>query len=533
MEVDELRFYASENPNPVLRADRAGFLRYANKAASIILSKWGINLEQRLPEDACVAIELAMKDDSIAEVELEVDEKVFLLRFIAYSDKDYINIYGFDITPRHRYLRRITELELNDELTRLRNKNFLQQKILELGKLQQNCVLYIVDDLNLGGINEDYGDAVGDKVLCAVAERLKSLQKETDNIARLGGDEFALIHTNLRNNNEINEYADSLIADLSAPIRIDKNDIRISVNIGGCNFPQISNQADKIINCARLALARAKQELPNQFTLYRSYMGSVANTRNKLINQLSQALSEDALMVYYQPQVNLQTRSIVGAEALVRWQHDDYGLISPGQFAQLFSDQNLLIAIDDWVLNRACKDMAAWQKTSVLPITLAVNISAKQFSYANVVEKIKSVLAKNNIAPQSFAIEITESVLIDDIEQAIDKCRQLVEMGIEVIMDDFGTGYSSLSYLQKLPISKVKIDKSFISEIENNPASRTLVETIITMAKNLGKKVLAEGVETEQQADILQRQHCEEIQGFYISQAVPSAEFLTMIRSSE
>jgi diguanylate cyclase (GGDEF)-like protein/PAS domain S-box-containing protein len=413
---------------------------------------------------------------------------------------------------------------LHDHLTGLPNRNLLIDRLEHLIERNQNhpqqkfAVLFLdVDRFKV--INDSLGHLVGDQLLIALAHRLQQCPRLGDTIARIGGDEFVILLEELTCINDAIQVAQRIQQELTFPFKLENYEIFISVSIGISFNSELYTEPIYLLRNADLAMYSAKTKGKACYEIFSPIMHNVAMKKLALENQLKRVLSKKELVVYYQPIVALETNSLVGFEALVRWQTSEQNLISPQDFIPLAEHIGIIIDIDLWVLREACLQLRCWQEQGLVntPLTVAVNLSAKQFSQPNFIEQIDCILAETGLEGQYLKLEITENVLIEDAESTIEIFLQLQQRKIQICLDDFGTGYSSLSYLQYFPINKIKIDRSFVSQMNNNSLNHAIVRAMMMIAHELNIEVIAEGIETVEQLKCLNLLGCQYVQGYWFS----------------
>ena len=445
----------------------------------------------------------------------------------------YIAVY-LDITARKKEEERINYLANYDVLTGLPNRYLLSDRIEQaLSSAQRHSgkvgVLFIDLD-RFKNINDSLGHDIGDALLKQVATRLKSCLRRTDTIARQGGDEFVAVLTELDSANEVIFVAEKMIASLQENFILDDYQLSITPSIGISIYPEDGSLPVELMRNADLAMYRAKDNGRNNFQFYSPDMNIRAVERLKLENDLRLAISQQQLMVYYQPKVSVANGNMVGMEALLRWRHPELGFVSPAIFIPVAEESGLINEIGDWVLQQSCLQARLWQARGFAIVPIAVNLSARQLKQVNLVEHILHVLRDTGLESRYLVLEITESMLLDMGESGLGVLEQLQNAGIKLALDDFGTGYSSLSRLKNLPLDSLKIDQSFVRDIVTDPDDASIVSATAVLAHALNLRVTAEGVETQQQLNYIKSLHCEEYQGYLFSRPVPPAEiekFLT------
>lgn len=439
-----------------------------------------------------------------------------------------------DIEERKSVESMIEHLAFYDPLTELPNRRLfrdrLNQAIAETQETNQWVVLLYLDLDRFKYINDSLGYQYGDYLLREVAFRLKAVLKKGDTLARLSGDEFTIILNKVSDLRQIYMTADIIMQTFERPFSVDQHDIYITASLGITVSPPDGTESDELIRNADIAMYRAKELGRNTYQLYKPEMNANAYERLSLENSLRGGLQREEFIVYYQPQIDLETYQIVGAEALVRWQHSEKGLVSPAKFIPVAEETGLIVPLGEWVLKTACAQTKAWHDAGLPKIRMAVNLSARQFQQKNLFALIKETLFHTGLAPEYLELEITESMLMENVEDAIQTLHELKNLGLTISIDDFGTGYSSLNYLKRFPIDMLKIDQSFVRDITTDPDDAVIASTIITMAHNLRFKVIAEGVEYQEHLDFLKSKGCDIAQGYFFSRPLPTALFSELLR---
>jgi diguanylate cyclase (GGDEF)-like protein/PAS domain S-box-containing protein len=441
----------------------------------------------------------------------------------------FISVFA-DISERKAVERRITHMAQHDFLTGLPNRMLLldrmAQAISHAQRDGRRVALMFLDLDKFKYINDMLGHVIGDKLLQEVAGRISRNSRSVDTVCRLGGDEFVLMLTNMENADDVSGIAAKLLESVAGTCLIDGHEIEITTSIGIALFPDDGKDGSELLRHADAAMYHAKQNGRNNYHFFTSEMNRRALERMVIEKKLRHALERGEFALHYQPQIDLSTGRMVGAEALVRWADPENGeMIPPARFIPIAEENGMIAPIGEWVLREACRQMAEWRKMGMREIPVSVNLSAVQFRQKGLGENVRAILHQYGISPSNLELEITETAVMQDAEAAIALLKEMKDMGVRLAMDDFGTGYSSLSYLKQLPIDKLKIDQSFVRDIAHDPDDAAIVSTIISMARNLKLKVVAEGVETNGQLTFLNQHGCDEGQGYYFAKPVPHDEF--------
>jgi diguanylate cyclase (GGDEF)-like protein len=430
--------------------------------------------------------------------------------------------------------RRIQTLANFDSVTGLPNRNLLHDRIAQAISFSRRyermaSVLFIdLDDFKV--VNDSLGHDVGDKLLKELGNRLVGCVRSVDTVARLGGDEFVMVLIGMPHQDGVMFIAEKVMDALSTPFILEGREIFISSSIGIASFPKDGDDEATLLKHADSAMYHAKERGKGHYQFYEAEMNEAALERLSLVNDLHRALERGEFLLHYQPQIHLKSGKITGVEALVRWNHPQKGMIPPTKFIPLAEETRLILPIGEWILRTACTQAVEWHKQG-LEITMSVNLSALQVEEHRLLDLVDDALRTTGIDPKYLELELTENILIERSDVINRIFQQLREKGVRMAIDDFGTGYSSLSYLSKLPIDKLKIDRSFVSDIADDADDRSIVEAIISMAHSLRLKAIAEGVETPEQEEILRRLNCDEIQGYLFSKPLSQEEIGPVLRS--
>lgn len=439
-----------------------------------------------------------------------------------------------DISERKHSESVIRHLAFYDPLTELPNRTLFRDRLEQAAAFaQRNERLFAVMYLDLDRfktINDTLGHPVGDLLLKAVAERMRQGLRDTDTIARLGGDEFAVIVQDMCSPEDALRLAEHLLQAFAAPFFIESHELFTTPSIGISIYPQDTTDIDALIKVADIALYRAKELGRNNCQFFTADMNVTALEHLFIENQLQHVLERNELVLYYQPQISLGSGAICGVEALARWRHPELGMVFPGAFIPIAEDSGLIVPIGKWVLREACKANKAWLDLGLPEMLVAVNVSAKQLRQKDFVDTVAAVLEETGLPSYLLEIELTESCVMQNPEQAITILEELKAMGVKLAMDDFGTGYSSLTYLKRLPFDKIKIDRSFVIDLGTDTDAAAIAHTIIAMAHGMHRIAIAEGVETAEQLDFLHSEGCDEIQGYYFSQPLEDAGLVRYVK---
>jgi diguanylate cyclase (GGDEF)-like protein/PAS domain S-box-containing protein len=435
-----------------------------------------------------------------------------------------------DVTERKIYQARIEQQANFDTLTGLANRSLLhdrlQQAIRSAATFGSRLAVVFVDLDRFKFINDGLGHHVGDELLRAMAERLRSSVRDSDTVARLGGDEFVLLINGQGGPDAVSVVLERMLYAISQPWTIPQGDFNVTCSIGVALYPDDGTTAETLLKHADTAMYRAKEKGRNNFQFFTAELHAVITERLELENKLRRALERQQFTLHYQPRIDMRTRRVTGAEALIRWLVADEEVTPPSRFIPVAEEIGLIVPIGKWVLRAACAQNKAWQDAGLPPFVVSVNVSVRQFRQDNFVQTIAEVLRETGLEARYLEVELTESAVMHDADQFIAMLGELNDLGVQIALDDFGTGYSSLSYLKRFPVDRLKVDRSFVQDIVTDSDDATIVRTIIALGHNLGLKVVAEGVETQQQLDFLRANHCDELQGYFFGRPLPSHQFV-------
>jgi len=428
-----------------------------------------------------------------------------------------------------RNSEKLYEMAHFDPLTGLTNRAHLteivEQKLNSESEDERNFALIFLDLDNFKHINDALGHIVGDNLLVVIAMRLKACIGPNDLAARTGGDEFCMVLSQTVTEDYAVEFAKKLLRTLEEPVAMEGRTLAITTSIGITLSSLDGQTADALLQNADLAMYQAKAAGKNNYHVFNTQLHKDADTRMALESELRHAVTNEEFVLYYQPQVNLDTGELIGCEALIRWQHPERGLLAPFFFIDTIENNGLIIPVGKWVIQEACRQCGEWSKMGMDHLKISINLSTRQFSDPNLIEDIKDAISVANIKPSQLEFEVTESLLATDIKRAIELLKELQALGMTIAIDDFGTGYSSLSYLKQLPLDKLKIDRAFVMDIPNNNDDEQITAAIIALAHTLNLKVVAEGVESKEQMAFLQSLGCEIGQGYLFNKPISAEEF--------
>lgn len=434
-----------------------------------------------------------------------------------------------DAFERKMAEEKLWRLSFFDRLTGLPNRLLLNdrlaQKIAHAHKHNETFSVLSIDLDRFKNINDTLGHEMGDMLLKAVGERLSGCLRNEDTVGRLGGDEFIIILSSGSSLQEAAVMTRNIVESVSEVFVINGQELYTTASIGISMYPADGQDTDSLIKNAHSAMYHVKEQDKNGYQFYTSRMNSAAFERLTKENSLRKALERGEFLLYYQPQIDLRTGKLTGLEALIRWRNPEYGMVRPSEFIHIAEETGLILPISEWVLRTACSQNREWQEAGHEPIKVAVNVSMRQFRQKNFFDSVTGILKETGLTPEFLELELTENILLENSEGAIRSLSKFDEMGINLSLDDFGTGYSSLSYLKRLPLKRLKLDRSFVRAISRSPDSEAIIRTIITLAHNLNLRILAEGVETEKQLNFLRAFDCDDAQGYLIGKPAPKEAF--------
>lgn len=526
-----------ELPEPVVRISHTGMVVYANDASQPILRHFGVTVGARLREPWLQRLTRIFKAGERFDTEITQDGRVYEISFSPVTEAFYLNLFGRDVTEYRRLLNRLEHAAFHDPLTGLSNRLYfkknLEQAVTSAKRYAGRVGLMLIDLDHFKQINDTWGHEAGDKVLKGIADRLRTVPRASDLVARLGGDEFGILVTHFNSQDELRVLAERLLSVVTLPVESENRSWPISCSIGITSYPEDADNADDLQRCADLAMYHAKREGKNTFRFYDGEIHRALRQKTEMELLLHRALKEGLFEIHYQPLVRLDDQALIGSEALLRLQGPDNRLISPAHFIGIAEDTGLIDPIGYQVLEQVCSDLHDWLNRGLPAPKVAINVSGKQFMNRNLPQRIAEILAQYRIPPHLIELEITESVLVGDETTILDILEELRAIGLGLSIDDFGTGFSSLSYLRRLPVSKLKIDRSFTSDMLASADAAAIIDAILSLGNSLRLRVLAEGIEEPAQAEYLRTRGCAEGQGYCFGKPMPKEAFETFIRTRD
>lgn len=511
--------------------ERLGYTRaelLAKNASEIVDLKYAEEIFRMSRQNKDQFYEIVFLSKTGERIPVEMNMRTLRLR----GEKGIVTI-ARDLSERKKMDMRIRHMAYYDDMTGLPNRRMFREQLKNV--MEEACkedtgvaVLYLdIDRFKL--VNDSLGHDYGDMLLLQVAERFTRCVGDKDFIARTGGDEFAIYYFGLNHEDDVVPMTEAVSQSLEKPFVFGDIQIHISASIGIflVNGNQVDN-ADNVMKYADIALSSAKEKGKNNYQIFNEDMKSISFNKLTMEAELRRAIINKEFILYFQPQLDIGSGTIIGMEALIRWRHPSKGMISPIEFISIAEETGLIVPIGDWVLEEACRQNKQWQMQGFPPIPVSVNLSIRQFMQPNLKEKIQDILDKTQLDPQFLELEITESMTMD-IEFATKTLQELKGLGVHISIDDFGTGYSSLYLLKKFPIDKLKIDRSFVRDIMDDPNDAAIVATIISMTRHLNLKVIAEGVENEEQIRFLHKNRCHQVQGYWFSPPVSADEIQKLV----
>ena len=515
--------------------DGQGNLIYANPAAIPVIRAWDTEVGSLLPKYWIAHVKNVLRGDMAKAIEHGAAERVFLFDVLPAGD-DLVYMYGYDITERKLAEHQLAHDAFHDRLTGLPNRALLVDRLTRaIERLQRrsdykfSVILLDIDRFQI--MSDSLGHELTDQLLIGFSHTLRRCLRAGDTAARLAGDQFVIVLDDIQHVDEAKDVVARVQMALKQPFSVANHQVYVTACMGVAHSVSGYTHAADLLRDADTAMHRAKGKGRAHAEVFEENMRDHSMARLSLENDLRRAIEREEFVVYYQPIIHLGTGGIEGFEALVRWEHPDRGLVSPGEFIPVAEDTELIVPIDRLVLLQACKQVRRWQEEHAAdkPLTISVNLSRKHFSQPDLVDQIRGFLKEANLPGRSLKLEVTESVIMKNAAAATTLLSRLKELDIQLCVDDFGTGYSSLSYLNRFPVDTLKVDRSFVSHMESKQKEFEIVRTIMTLAHTLGMDVIAEGIETRGQLAALRNLRCEYGQGYYFSKPVPQAEATSLL----
>lgn len=445
-----------------------------------------------------------------------------------------------EIEKRENDLRRnekhLDHIAHHDTLTGLANRMLLiarmEQSLERSKRIKSRMAVLFIDLDRFKQINDSFGHDYGDQVLCLIADRLRQAIRDADTIARIGGDEFIVVIEQVRKAEDLHRFVQKLLKDISQAIDIEPHRFHVTATVGISIYPDNADHVETLLKRADLAMYEAKDDGRNSYQFYSAEMNQDGQEKILLESRLRQALDDHSFVLHYQPQFDMKSGLLIGFEALLRWEDPVRGLIAPDQFVPLAEDSGLIIPIGEWIICEACRTLKYIQDKWSIPLRMAVNISPRQFRDESLIPNVAKALYRSQLAAESLELEITESMVMDNVSDAIAKMNELKRIGVQLAIDDFGTGYSSLGYLKKFPLTRLKIDRSFVTDIVANVSDQAIVNSIIALGKTMNLEIIAEGIETTGQYDFLMNAQCDQAQGFLLGKPMAFDLLSTLLDST-
>lgn len=541
MTSEQINRMVAENINDfILITDKTGVIHYANpslKTVSDTSIQHSNFFEHIHPEERDIiksevisisgrTIKKSLKSEFRLQhaegyyLDIEADISSIKETLNTYSESELVLVVMREISERKEAEKAIYQLAFNDHLTNLPNRrsfmNELRSEVIDRRYSDSKLTVLFIDLDNFKQVNDQWGHDAGDIVLKEAADRIKKVIRPTDVVARFGGDEFIVMIKDVKDVDDVIKIVDSMLEEFQYPINISNQETSITCSISVAHFPEHGKAPDDLVQNADTALYYVKDRGKSDYKIFNQDLEHQSLERRLLENALRQGINNEQFYLEYQPKVNLITNKLMGMEALVRWKHPELGIISPGKFIPLAEESGLIVLLGEWILRESCRQATTWQSKDYPHLSLSVNISVRQLEDIHFVTKLKSILQETEFDPTRLELEITESVLAN-IKSTIPVLHEIKKLGVQISIDDFGTGYSSLSYIKEFPIDTLKIDQSFIRDIHTNKESKEIARAIIKLAKSIGLRVIAEGIELEEHVDELSKDGCILGQGYYYS----------------
>lgn len=525
-ELAEMALFPEQHSSPIFRTDLDGNILYANDASGFLFQFWSCEHTHKLPVHWIEMLRSILQTNTIKQIEVIADEKVFLLDLVPIAAENYVNIYGADISERKRVEQENQFLQSHDAVTKLYNKYFFELLLAERMHHVSLFGLFFLQINDYMTINQNLGHAIGDEFLAHIGQTLRHKISKEDLLGHFSQNIFVIALCSCHNIDDIDTFAFKLINAFTEPFVIETYTLHTSVNIGIALYPLDHTDIENLFQYADMALLQARDAGVNTYEFYTHEINNRVSKNHELYQDLHRAVLEKELSLVYQPQLSLHTNKIVGAETLIRWHHPKKGLIEPNEFIAILENSSLIFSITAWLFETAAALHQKLKQQRIGEFCFAINLTAKQLNQENLLDILKETLSHYSIDAKYIEIEITERVSLTDPEKCIEILNAIRALGFRIAIDDFGSDYSSLKYLQRLPIDKIKIDKSFVDGLDKNNENQKIIKAIIHLAKELNLQTLVEGVETTEQSDLLKNLGCDEIQGYLVSKPLDEALFI-------
>ena len=485
-----------------------------------------------------IIVEDSRSVEDVAQMIIDAGMHHMVTGFIVSSEGRYLGVAnGHDLLNviTQRKQAELYYLAHYDSLTGIPNRillgDRLDQACRDAERRQRMVALLFVDIDRFKQINDSFGHATGDAVLRTVVERIRAAARRADTVARLGGDEFVVLMEDLEDPADVEQVAQRLLTSMREPIDLHGRSLVATVSVGSAIYPTDDTDISPLLAKADAAMYEAKNRGRNSFRRYSAETAMYNPARVLLESDLRRAIERDELVLHFQPQIELASRAVRGVEALVRWRHPERGIVSPAHFISIAEESGLILQLGQWVLRHALRQTMAWQQQGLPPMRVSVNISALQFHQHEFPDFVEAVLAEHGADPHLLELEVTESVLMHNVEAVLATLQRIRNLGVSLAIDDFGTGFSSLSYLRRFPINRLKIDQSFVRDIERTPANASIARTIVSLAESLGLDIVAEGIETDSEHRVLEAMRCTEGQGFLFARPMSAPDLVDWLQS--
>ena len=532
-ELKMMASFPSENINPVLRISSGGIILYANIASQPLLQLWRSKVSSSLPSDWVGIIKSLLEENIAKSLEIKCEQTYYLLNLVPNVEQKHVNIYAINISDRKEYEDKLRYLSGHDPITDLINLRLFEELMLQAAKnLEINYFIGVISlEINdFRKLSQSLGHRSGDILLKQLSARLKDGLPSQFLFSHAGSNHFLIGMSDLEEAHTAGNYATDILNLISKPFNLPEQNVHIAINMGIAFYPIDANTITELIKNADLAMFHARAKGQNQYQYFKETMNKDLEIRHRLYQDLHVALAKKQFYFEYQPQLNLKTRKISGVEALIRWRHPELGRIQPENFIDILEQSHMMDSLTFWLLNTAAQQHLTWLKLKLPPIRISVNLTGSQLNHPKLIEILTDLLTRENINPEYLEIEITERTAIADIKSTSKILNKISQLGFSIAVDDFGTDYSSLQYLQELPINKIKIDKSFLIDLNMKKEKAVIIDAMIKLAHNLQIKVTCEGIENSQQIAYLLKQDCDEIQGYFISEPLSAKHFASFIK---